>query len=87
MVFDECHHARKKHPYAIIMTEYMQCPVQDRPKVFGMTASPIWNTKDPAGSLKLLETNLDAKVLGVREHAEELLQHAPKPTEVSAHCF
>ncbi|KAJ3843793.1 P-loop containing nucleoside triphosphate hydrolase protein [Lentinula raphanica] len=82
LVFDECHHARKKHPYAIIMHEYTQCSQERRPKVFGMTASPIWNPKDPATSLKVLEDTLDAKVIGVREHAGELSEHSPKPIEM-----
>ncbi|KIK54544.1 hypothetical protein GYMLUDRAFT_48671, partial [Collybiopsis luxurians FD-317 M1] len=82
MVFDECHHARKKHPYAIVMEEYRQCPAENRPKVFGMTASPIWNAKNPTKSLEDLEATLDAKVIGVREHLEELSENAPKPTEV-----
>ena len=50
-----------------------------------MTASPIWNVKDPAGSLETLEQNMDAKVIGVRDHIEELVDHSPKPIEVSAY--
>jgi endoribonuclease Dicer len=82
MVFDECHHARKNHPYNGIMREYFEVAPESRPKVFGMTASPIWNTKDTAGSLYMLEKNLDSKVVGVRQHVGELAEHAPKPTEV-----
>ncbi|KAJ3907181.1 hypothetical protein F5879DRAFT_796189 [Lentinula edodes] len=82
LVFDECHHARKKHAYAIIMHEYMQCPPEKRPKVFGMTASPVWNSKNPAASIRTLETTLDAKVIGVREHVDELAENLPKPTEM-----
>lgn len=70
MIFDECHHARKNHPYNGIMREYFQ--VKDRPKIFGMTASPYWNHKNPALSLSTLETNLQCKIVGVHEHAEEL---------------
>jgi endoribonuclease Dicer len=85
MVFDECHHARKNHPYSGIMREYFQLNPPQRPKVFGMTASPIWNPKDAAGSLAALEANMDAKVVGVRAHVDELAQHSPKPIEVSDH--
>jgi endoribonuclease Dicer len=85
-VFDECHHARKNHPYNGIMREYFQLdPPSRRPKVFGMTASPIWNLKDAIGSLAALEANMDAKVVGVRAHADELAEHSPKPIEVSDH--
>jgi endoribonuclease Dicer len=82
MIFDECHHARKNHPYNGIMREYKETPLTDRPKVFGMTASPIWNPQDAATSLATLEGNLDAAVIGVRYNSEELLEHSPKPLEV-----
>ncbi|CCM04515.1 uncharacterized protein FIBRA_06696 [Fibroporia radiculosa] len=82
MVFDECHHTRKNHAYNGIMREYFQCPTQDRPKIFGMTASPIWNPKDAVESLATLERNLDAKVIAVRQHVGELMDHSPKPQEL-----
>ena len=82
MVFDECHHTRKNHAYNGIMREYLQWPPERRPKIFGMTASPIWNPKDAAESLATLERNLDAKVIAVREHVDELADHSPKPQEV-----
>jgi len=47
-----------------------------------MTASPIWNTKNPLGSLAELEANMDAKVIAIREHVNELAKHSPKPSEV-----
>ncbi|KAF4614984.1 hypothetical protein D9613_003301 [Agrocybe pediades] len=82
MIFDECHHARKNHPYNGILREYFQQPSELRPKIFGMTASPIWNIRDPLGSLSTLEANLDAKVTAVREHVAELADHAPRAQEV-----
>ncbi|TFK34860.1 hypothetical protein BDQ12DRAFT_688964 [Crucibulum laeve] len=83
MVFDECHHARKNHPYNGILREYFHLnPPSRRPKIFGMTASPIWNPKDALGSLATLEANMDSKVIGVREHVDELTKHSPKPIEI-----
>ncbi|KAI0373238.1 hypothetical protein BV20DRAFT_963060 [Pilatotrama ljubarskyi] len=82
VVFDECHHTRKNHAYNGIMREYFQTPVGSRPKVFGMTASPIWNPRNATESLATLERNLDAKVIAVKEHVDELVGHSPKPTEV-----
>ena len=83
MIFDECHHARKNNPYNGILREYHQLkPLEKRPKIFGMTASPIWNAKNPLGSLSELESNMDAKVIGVVEHVQELDEHAPKAKEV-----
>lgn len=82
LVFDECHHTRKNHAYNGIMREYFQTPSFQRPKVFGMTASPIWNPKDAQGSLMTLEKNLDAIVIAVREHVSELLHNSPRPLEI-----
>ncbi|KAK1360688.1 hypothetical protein POM88_045162 [Heracleum sosnowskyi] len=49
ILFDECHHARGRHPYACIMTEFFHRQVEPNnlqlPRILGMTASPI-NTKE-----------------------------------------
>ncbi|KAJ7221704.1 hypothetical protein GGX14DRAFT_670866 [Mycena pura] len=82
MIFDECHHTRKNHPYNIIMREYSAVSPTSRPKIFGMTASPVWNVKDVSGSLAALETNMNSKLMAVRDHVDELSLHTPKVTEV-----
>ncbi|KAI9059720.1 hypothetical protein FKP32DRAFT_1595995 [Trametes sanguinea] len=82
IVFDECHHTRKNHAYNGIMREYYQTPAGSRPKIFGMTASPIWNPKNAAESLATLERNLDSKVIAVKDHVDELVGHSPKPKEI-----
>lgn len=42
LCFDEAHHAKKKHTYARIIKEfYLPQPENSRPKIFGMTASPV----------------------------------------------
>ncbi|KAK4487898.1 hypothetical protein RD792_003636 [Penstemon davidsonii] len=45
LIFDECHKARGKHPYACIMTEIYHRQLASNntplPRIFGMTASPI----------------------------------------------
>lgn len=42
LILDECHHAVKKHPYSLVMSEfYHTTPREKRPSVFGMTASPV----------------------------------------------
>ena len=87
LVFDECHHTRKNHAYNGIMREYFQIAIDGRPKVFGMTASPIWNPKNAAESLATLERNLDAKVIAVKEHVDELAGHSPRPEEVSVYAL
>ncbi|KAA1477124.1 hypothetical protein DENSPDRAFT_571422 [Dentipellis sp. KUC8613] len=82
LVVDECHHTRKNHPYNGIMKEYFQCPEDKRPKIFGMTASPVWRPHRPEEDLADLERNMNAKVITVNTHAEELLSHLPTPKEV-----
>lgn len=47
LIFDECHHARKSHPYNFIMTEFYHNKTMakpERPIIFGMTASPAKNS-------------------------------------------
>lgn len=64
------------------MREYYESPLDQRPKIFGMTASPIWNAKDAVKSLAVLEKNLNATVVAVRDHMAELSDHSPRPKEV-----
>ena len=43
MVFDECHHARKSHPYAELMKMYLECKMEGECcplQIMGKTASP-----------------------------------------------
>ena len=43
MVFDECHHTRKDHPYARLMQLYLDEKFEENnqlPQIIGMTASP-----------------------------------------------
>lgn len=82
MVFDECHHAKGRHPFNMIMTEYFQTSKDVRPKIFGLTASPIWNFKRPEEALATLEKNMDATLIAVIEHARELETHAPRPSQL-----
>ncbi|KAL5528914.1 hypothetical protein ACEPAG_4888 [Sanghuangporus baumii] len=83
LIFDECHHAQKNHPYRMIMSDfYASC--REKPKVFGMTASPVWNSKKPEASIRDLQKNMSAKVVAVREHAESLGQHVNRPIEIIA---
>lgn len=43
LVFDEAHHAKGNHPYARIMKDYYVRELDNskRPRIFGMTASPV----------------------------------------------
>ncbi|KAH7325294.1 hypothetical protein B0J17DRAFT_681791 [Rhizoctonia solani] len=80
LVFSEAHHCNKNHVYANIMRRhYGHCPASERPRVFGMTACPIFNARNPLKSLEQLQENMDSKVLAVRDSAFELALNAPKP--------
>ncbi|KAF9904462.1 Dicer-like protein 1 [Linnemannia zychae] len=71
LIFDECHHARKDHPFCCIMKEFYHVsdlPRNQRPKVFGMTASP-----------SELESLMDAKVFTVDQ--EQVRQYVERPLE------
>lgn len=44
LIFDEAHHAKKNHPYSIIIKDFYADAEKrnsQRPRIFGMTASPI----------------------------------------------
>ncbi|KAI8822072.1 uncharacterized protein EV422DRAFT_495037 [Fimicolochytrium jonesii] len=75
LIIDECHHAVKQHPYNLMMREfYHSIPSNaERPKVFGMTASPIYQktiTRDESKfRLQELESNLDCKVVTVTDRS------------------
>ncbi|KAI9476109.1 MAG: dicer-2 protein [Benjaminiella poitrasii] len=83
LIFDECHHATKKHPFNLIMREfYDRCPVEKRPKIFGMTASPMNARSSVEHSVTQLEKNLDARVY-TAANLEELNITTNKPTEIT----
>ncbi|TYI73772.1 hypothetical protein E1A91_D07G153100v1 [Gossypium mustelinum] len=87
LILDECHHAVKKHPYSLVMSEfYHTTPKEKRPSVFGMTASPV-NLKgvssqvDCAIKICNLESKLDSVVCTIKDR-KELEKHVPMPSEV-----
>ncbi|RLN63799.1 hypothetical protein BBJ29_007789 [Phytophthora kernoviae] len=40
LVFDECHHVTKRHPYAQVIKMYSQAEPASMPRIFGTTACP-----------------------------------------------
>lgn len=59
LVFDECHHVTKRHPYAQLMKMYNANAIENMPRIFGTTACP---TKECAERLyaTLKKVELDA---------------------------
>ncbi|KAF1965214.1 endoribonuclease dcr-1 [Bimuria novae-zelandiae CBS 107.79] len=64
LIFDEAHHAKSGHPYARLMKDYYMTisdPSQ-RPRVFGMTASPVDANTDVKETAVQLERMLNCKI-------------------------
>ncbi|KAI3880460.1 hypothetical protein MKX03_031011 [Papaver bracteatum] len=87
LIFDECHHARGKHAYACIMTEFYHPLLRTQsnlvPRIFGMTASLI-NTKGSSSSnygkqILELERLMNSKVYTV-SHESDLAAYVPFAT-------
>ncbi|KAI9794454.1 MAG: Dicer-like protein 1 [Peltula sp. TS41687] len=64
LIFDEAHHAKKDHAYARIMREFYLTDIdpQKRPRIFGMTASPVDAKVDVVKAAKELETLLHCQI-------------------------
>ncbi|KAJ2168656.1 Dicer-like protein 1 [Coemansia sp. RSA 1935] len=72
LVFDEAHHARGSHPYMLIMREfYDHCAPNDRPHIFGMTASPLNAHQSAQASVHHLQASLDASMCTVDLTADQ----------------
>lgn len=87
LIVDECHHCTKKHPSAEIMRKHYHPNKQGNPTcvplVFGMTASPLWNAKNPVKAIADLEALLDARILELHsgDLRQELEGNTPKAVE------
>ena len=89
MVFDECHHTRKKSPYAEIMTRYLKLKEKQEilPQVIGLTASPgagdnrnlekVATIKHLVYLCALMDATYGIKT--VQAHKAELEAHTNKP--------
>ncbi|MCO5569280.1 hypothetical protein L7F22_022992 [Adiantum nelumboides] len=87
LIFDECHRAQKRHPYAKIMREYYHNSktMLVKPRIFGTTASPVTSkgvtsAEDSAAQMLQLEKLLDAKVSTV-EDDQEVKHYVPTPNQ------
>jgi endoribonuclease Dicer len=64
LIFDEAHHAKKDHSYARIIKDFyaQQGPDELRPKIFGMTASPVDARVDVRKAAAELEALLHCQI-------------------------
>ncbi|CAN8252441.1 unnamed protein product [Cochlearia groenlandica] len=77
LILDECHHAQEqsKHPYAQIMKDFYEAEESQKPRVFGMTASPVvgkgsFQSENLSKSINSLEKLLNAKVYSVESNGQ-----------------
>ncbi|KAI3682095.1 hypothetical protein L2E82_50127 [Cichorium intybus] len=93
LIIDECHRATGNHPYVSIMKEFYLKAV-NKPKVFGMTASPIifsdagWervsSAEDCEAQITTLESVLDSLVYTLKNRTE--LENVT-PSASHSYCF
>ncbi|KAG6085410.1 hypothetical protein E4U15_001268 [Claviceps sp. LM218 group G6] len=70
LIFDEAHHTKKSHPYAKIVREHYLRMKTDRPRILGMTASPLDSkTKDLKLAALELEATLCSKIATISDEA------------------
>lgn len=82
LIFDEAHHTKSNHPYArLIKDYYLHEPVPaNRPRIFGMTASPVDANVDVRQAAKELETLLHCKIATTSD-LSLLANHITRPNE------
>lgn len=78
LIFDEAHHAKKSHPYARIIKDfYAQVEeTSQRPRVFGMTASPVDARVNVKKAALELEGLLHCRIATASDLS--LMQHATR---------
>ncbi|RMZ90298.1 hypothetical protein DV736_g2478, partial [Chaetothyriales sp. CBS 134916] len=81
IVFDEAHHCKKNHPYAKIIRDYYIHSPRPKPRLFGMTASPVDSKRDIAETVKDLESLLHCKIVTTSDFS--LFGFASKPKDLS----
>ncbi|KAG6035504.1 hypothetical protein E4U41_006045 [Claviceps citrina] len=70
LIFDEAHHTKKSHPYARIVRDHYLRMKTDRPRILGMTASPVDSkTGDLKSAALELEATLCSKIATISDEA------------------
>ena len=83
LIFDECHHAKKNHPYRQIMQRF-DSKKADNPKILGLTASVVNEKVKDFGNLESEIRELECTLQSTCETSqdEEVARFAAKPREV-----
>lgn len=82
LIFDECHHAKKNHPYRQIMQAF-DSKGADLPKILGLTASVVNEKVRDFGNLESEIQELECTLQSTCETSqdEEVARFAAKPRE------
>ncbi|KAH7324737.1 hypothetical protein B0I35DRAFT_349113 [Stachybotrys elegans] len=86
IVFDEAHHTKKNHPYALIIKNYYlrERDQQKRPRILGMTASPVDSqTRDVRFAAAELENILCSEIATVSSRVLEEQATSQKKSEMT----
>ncbi|RMY01225.1 hypothetical protein D0868_08600, partial [Hortaea werneckii] len=81
LIFDEAHHTKKNHAYARIIKDFYvtESDRSSRPRIFGMTASPIDAKADVARAVNELESLLHSQIATTDDMS--LTEAIKKPVE------
>ena len=84
LIFDEAHHTKKNHPYARIIKDfYIEVgDPEKRPRIFGMTASPVDAHVDPKIAAAELEGLLHGQIATVADPASFQYGSGKTTTEI-----
>lgn len=84
LIFDEAHHAKKNHPYARIIKDFyaaLENTDHKRPRILGMTASPVDAKTNVHVAAAQLEGLLHCEIATVDDPTVFLRAAIGKPTE------
>nr|UXX21448.1 endoribonuclease dicer [Calyptrophora lyra] len=84
LVFDECHHANKSHPFKKIMDRFVDFPEDDHPHILGLTASVVGKKVKP-NSIQSEVRKLENTLRCVCETASDpnvVEKYGAKPQEI-----
>jgi endoribonuclease Dicer len=79
LIFDEAHHCKKRHPYSTIIRDYYLTCSGERPRIFGMTASPVDSKRDIVRVVEDLESMLQSKIATTNDLS--ITAFAPRATD------
>ncbi|KAK5237393.1 Dicer-like protein 1 [Exophiala xenobiotica] len=79
LIFDEAHHCKKNHPYSRIIRDYYLKWSGEKPRIFGMTASPVDSKRDIVQVVNDLEALLQSKIVTTQDAS--VFEFAPRATD------